>query len=203
MIILGLLGRVKNKPSYRKIERAKSLSTYKLKPWLCGLGLFFVACFIMLRLIASLYEGQDALRSKDKKFEAGIRTGFLLLFSCIRTWIILRKQHQANLLDCLNLCTIIYSLAIYLLTGFRETSYLALPVQLIITLDILYTLIGLIYPYLSSKMNNKVIGIASGSACGPLIGIEHFKEENFLAKASDVSHRQMIWEKPTVQPEDN
>ena len=52
-------------------------------------------------------------------------------------------------------------------------------------------------------MNNKAIGIASDSACGPLIGIEHFKEENFLAKASDVSHRQMIWEKPTVQTEDN
>lgn len=194
-LILGLAGRMENKPDHRQLTQNNFVEQYKLELWLCGLGVIFLAWFTILSLIPSIYEGQNALRPHEKTFEAGIRYAFLLLFSSFRSWAIIRKRHQGNLLDGLNFSAIVYSLAVYTFTGFQEGSYLALPVQLIIVLDILFAWSTWIYPYLSTKMSNKSISMIGSAACALLIGVEHLQKQSFAAAVHDVTHKQATWEK--------
>ena len=83
-LVLGLTGRMENKRAFNKLTGPKFYGDYKLELWLCSLGLIFILWYVVLSLIPSLYEGQDALRPHEKTFEAGIRYAGLLLFTSIR-----------------------------------------------------------------------------------------------------------------------
>ena len=192
-LLLGLMGRMHGKPGVKKLTPYDFLEHYKLELWLCGLGVVFVSCYVMLSLIPSLYQGQNALRSHEKTFEAGIRYGGLLLFSGIRFWMIARTYHRGNLLDALNFSAILYSLAVYAFTGFQDGSYLALPVQLVVVLDALYAWSNWISPCLSPRMTDKSIGLVGGSACALLIGVNQLQKDTFSSAVHDVTRRQVIW----------
>ena len=194
-IAFGLMGWMHGKPSGKGMTSHEFLEHYKLELWLCGLGVIFVIWYVILSLLPSLYEGQNALRAHEKTFTAGIRFTGLILFSGIRFITIARKDHKGNLLDGLNFSAILYSLAVYAFTGFRDGSYLALPVQLVIVLDALYVWSAWITPHLSARMNNKSIGLIGSGACVLLIGIDHLQKENFASAVHDVTHKQVTWER--------
>ena len=193
-LALGLTGRMENKPAFNKLTWPKFYGDYKLELWLCGLGVIFILWYVVLSLIPSLYEGQDALRPHEKTFEAGIRYTGLLLFTSIRCWTIFRARHQGNLLDGLNLSAILYSLAVYGFTGFQDGSYLALPVQLVVVLDALYVWSAWLSPYLSARMNDTSMALIGTSACAILIGVDHLQKDNFSSAVHRVSRKQVIWE---------
>ena len=153
-----------------------------------------MSCFVILSLIPSLYEGQDAFRPHEKTFEAGVRYAGLLLFSSIRGWGIIQQKHKGNLLDGLNWSAIFYSIAVYAFTGFRDGSYLALPVQLIVVLDILFAWTAWISPHLSTQLNRQFVGLIGSSGCALLIGIDHLQKENFSSAVHEITHKQIIWE---------
>ena len=56
-LLLGLMGRMHGKPGAKKLTPYDFLEHYKLELWLCGLGVVFVSCYVMLSLIPSLYQG--------------------------------------------------------------------------------------------------------------------------------------------------
>ena len=195
VLILGLAGRIEGKPAYRELTLKKFTSQYKLELWLTGVGVIFIGCFIILSLIPSLYEGQDAFRTHEKTFEFGARYIGLLVFSSIRLWSIIRKQQHGTLLDALNFSALFYSIAVYTFTGFRDASYLALPVQIVVVLDILYAWTVWVTPYLSTRVKEKTLGLLGSSACVLLIGSDQIRKENFFTAVHDVSQKQVIWQR--------
>ena len=194
ILILGLAGRIKGKPSYRELTSNTFYKHYRLELWLAGVGVIFIGCFTILSLIPSLYEGDNAFREHEKIFEIGTRYIGLLAFISIRFGRIIRKQNQGNLLDALNFSALFYSIAVYAFKGFRDGSYLALPVQMIVVLDTLYAWTIWVSPYLSKRMRENSVGLIGSTACTLLIGSDFFQKENFFSTVHDVSQKQVIWE---------
>ena len=185
---------MEDKPALKGLTRRTFLDQYRLELCLCALGLIFVGWFVVLSLIPSLYEGQNALRSNTKTFNVGIRYGVLLLFSSIRCWHLIQKQHQGTLLDGLNASAILYSLAVHAFAGFQEASYLALPVQLVIVLDVLYAWSLWISPSLSKRINNTSVGLIGGGACALLIASDHLNHNHFSSAVHKIVHKQANWQ---------
>ena len=193
-LALGLMGRMADKPALKGLTRRRFVDHYRLELWLCALGLIFVGWFVVLSWIPSLYEGQNALRSNTKTFNVGFRYGALLLFSGIRCWHLIQKQQQGTLLDGLNASAILYSVAVYAFAGFQEASYLALPVQLVIVLDVLYAWSLWISPSLSKRINNTSVGLIGGGACALLIASDHLNQKNFSSAVHKIGQKQVAWQ---------
>ena len=145
IIFTGNLGLLEGYPK-KKLPNASSwASAYKLEIWLCSLIAIFATSYIILSLIPSSFSGSRAYSEGGNilQYTGDIRLNIFLAICATRLALIGRKKIQACFLDILNITALNYCLALALAFKFDADSYLALPVQLIIVINITWALLTL------------------------------------------------------------
>ena len=174
---------LKNHSTEQEGER-KNLSQKKnkLEKWICSLTLAFIASYIFLALIPSSY-ASEGYYNEDiaSKIVLDIRFYLFIAIAFYRIIEIFRQRIKFNLLDAINISALAYATALALSYEFLANSYLAMPVQLIGTINI-----GWLWIYLIEK--NKIINLGPSSkifgsvfVSAFIIGTEHATEKNTFA----------------------
>lgn len=175
-IVAGSLGKTKFYPRLKWNAIPSWISSYKLEAWLSCLAIVFTTSYIILSLIPSTYAGQGVYSEGGNIFEytGDIRFYFFLVICIARFFhIFSSKGKDFCLLDALNITALIYCIALGLSFKFDANSYLALPVQLIIVIDIIWAYLGLTSKFPNNKSRDQVIRYATIGAMILLIITEH------------------------------
>ena len=175
-------------------ENRTSKHRNQLEKWLCSLILVFITSYIFLALIPSSYAAEGAYND-DAPYLLILDLRFYI-FSLIilaRAITILSGRAQFNLLDAINISAISYAAALALTYEFNANNYLALPVQLIATINIGWAWIWMVekknYKYLTK--NIKLILSISLSAL--IISLDHITtDETFAYTISRLKMEQSI-----------
>ncbi len=159
-IVAGSLTKAKLYPQPNWNEIASGASSYKLEVWLSCLAIVFTTSYIILSLIPSRYAGQGAYSEGGSIFgyTGDIRFYFFLVICIARFFIIFSsKGKDFCFLDALNITALVYCIALGLSFKFDANSYLALPVQLIIIINITWTYLELASRIASNKSRDRAI----------------------------------------------
>ena len=165
-------------------ERIKYWSqTYSLELWLGGLSLIFGTSYIYLSLLPSTYANTGAYNNDSiNVFYPDGRFWLLLIICLTRMFMIQRSRATFSLLDRLNLTAIIYASALGASYRFEASSYLSLPIQLIIVVNI-----GCLWQEFTTRIGHRhwsrpwvsILGMLSSLL---FIGIEHKLSKNSFLK---------------------
>ena len=111
---------------------------YRLEHWLSSLCLLFICSYIVLALIPSSYMAEGAYNAKKATHDIVLDLRFYLFafVVIVRAVAIATKKKLFGLLDAINLAAMAYAFALFGTYKFDSTSYLALPFQLIATINI-------------------------------------------------------------------
>ena len=172
-----------------------------LEYWLCSLSLVFITSYIILALIPSSYASEGAYNA-NAAFNIVLDLRFYLfaLISTVRAISIAKKKTHFNLLDAINLSGFAYAFALAATYELNTSSYLALPFQLIATINIAWAWIAIAEK--SSNQNikgsKKIVGAALASAI--VIGADHVTaKDTFINNISEQkfeqSYVQLTYEK--------
>ena len=119
-------------------------SRYRLEHWLCSLSLVFIFSYIILALIPSSYVSEGAYND-DASYTIFLDIRFYLfaLIAAIRLIQIATGKALFGFLDAINFSAFAYAIALSATYKFDSTGYLALPFQLIATINIAWAWIQL------------------------------------------------------------
>ena len=173
----------------------KWVQEQRLELNLLCLAPMFIASFIWLSLLPSLYLGDQRYDANlsFSAFDLDIRTVILLLFVLVRLAQVMRKPQQIMVIDGLNVGALAYALALWILVGFKSTSYMALPVNLIAVIDVLMVWSLVIAPWLLGKTtmkNTALIGVGLSVA---IVAVEHRFAQTFLGRLTTIRNIQRSW----------
>jgi hypothetical protein len=173
----------------------KWVQEQRLELNLLCLAPMFMASFIWLSLLPSLYLGDQRYDANlsFSAFDLDIRTVILLLFVLVRLVQVMRKPQQIMVIDGLNVGALAYALALWILVGFKSTSYMALPVNLIAVIDVLMVWSLVIAPWLLGKTtmkNTALIGVGLSVA---IVAVEHRFAQTFLGRLTTIRNIQRSW----------
>ena len=175
-IAAGYLETAKRYPRPKRKEISSWASSYKLEIWLSCLTIVFTTSYIILSLIPSTYAGQGAYSDGGNIFEytGDIRFYFFLAICIARFFHNLGpKRSEFHFLDALNITALLYCIALGISFKFDANSYLALPVQIIIVIDILWAYLKLTSRITRDKSRDRAIRYATIGAIMLLISTEH------------------------------
>ena len=175
-IVAGSLEKTKlyPRPQWNRISNWASF--YKLEIWLSCLAIVFTTSYIILSLIPSTYAGQGAYSEGGNIFEytGDIRFYFFLIICIARLFNIFGpKKGEFSFLDVLNTTALLYCVALGISFKFDANSYLALPVQLVIVIDIAWAYLSLASRIANNKPRERAIRYATIGAIMLLIITEH------------------------------
>ena len=185
-----------HKPNFIPLARDK-----KLESWLCSLSLLFITSYIILALIPSSYASEGAYnQNATYNISLDLRFYLFALIATARAVGIARKKNQFHLLDAINLSGFAYTLALAATYEFNASSYLALPFQLIATINIAWTWILLTEKYRDQSIREikKIIGAVLAAIA--IIGADHGTAKNTFTKNTieqklEQSYIQLTYEK--------
>ena len=150
-----------------------------LEYWLCSLSLVFITSYIILALIPSSYASEGAYNA-NAAFNIVLDLRFYLfaLISTVRAISIAKKKTHFNLLDAINLSGFAYAFALAATYELNTSSYLALPFQLIATINIAWAWIAIVEKGSNQNIRErkKIIGAALASAI--VIEVNHGTAKN-------------------------
>ena len=195
-IVLGSLGMHSLYPSWKQTSRQQWLHAYRLEIALLCLLLFFLAAFIWLSYLPGIAAGVERYDAnlRFSLFVPDVRTVALISYSLIRLIHVLRGQSKANLLDSLNAGAMAYGAALFALVGFKSSSYMALPIQLVATLDILMAWSAWIATRLHKRWPTSKLALAGTALSAVVIGLEHTSPTSFHNQVSDIRATQRSWQ---------
>ena len=177
-------------------KREISLTTaqnHQLERWLCSLSLLFIASYIILALIPSSYSLESAYNT-DAKYKIILDFRFYLfaLIVAIRFIAIASKKIQFQLLDGLNLTALGYASALAATYEFNANSYLALPFQLIATINITWAWIQLSENCIQQRFAERRTTYLAALATISIVGIDHITSKNtFTSRVIEQKHEQL------------
>ena len=172
-----------------------------LEHWLCSLSIVFITSYIILALIPSSYASEGAYNA-NAAFNIVLDLRFYLfaLVSTVRVIGIAKKKTHFHLLDAINISGFAYAFALAATYELNTSSYLALPFQLIATINIAWAWIAIVEKgsNQNTRERKKIIGAALASAI--VIGVDHRTAKNtFINNISEQkfeqSYVQLTYEK--------
>ena len=181
-----------NKPAFQQ---------FKLERWLCTLSLVFITSYIFLALIPSSFASEGAYNDDANHIiSLDLHFYLLTLIATIRAALIKSNNIKFSLLDAINISAFTYALTLAVTYEFDASSYLALPVQLIATINITWAWTQLFEKNKRAKYskNTKLLGALFTSAV--IIGAEHATAQNTFyneisAQKNEQAYIQKTYEK--------
>ena len=194
-ITLGSIGKLNNYPRWNTLKPSNWAKAYAVELAICSLFPFFLASFLMLSALPSLFVGVQRYDAHLGLSSLGIdiRIFIFIGFIATRLWLLFRNRIQANALDGLNVAGLFYGLSLYYLVGFEGNNYMALPLQFVAVIDILVIWETLAVPRLSKRLSIRQIQAAAIGATLLLLGIEDRQAETFRQRATFLSWKQRSW----------
>jgi hypothetical protein len=174
--------------------------SHHLEYWLCSYLLLFITSYIVLALIPSSYSTEAAYNSVARhNITLDLRFYLFTLITATRVAAIANGRMQFCLLDALNISAMGYVLALAAAYEFESDSYLALPFQLIATINIAWAWIQLIEKRQHGHGETKTV-IYAAFAASALIGADHLTSQNTFtseirAQKFEQSYIQSTYEK--------
>lgn len=195
-LTFGSIGKHKHYPSWKEVSHQQWLQAYRLEIALCCLTLCFFAAFTWLSYIPGIMAGVDRYDAGlgFSLFVPDLRTVVVIGYSLTRLFKILRHQSKANLLDSLNAGALAYGAALFALVGFKSSSYMALPIQLVATLDILMMWCTWALPRLNRHWPNTNPVLLGAGFSAVIVGLEHTSPISFFNQVSDIRSTQLSWQ---------
>ena len=158
---------------------------------------FFLASATWLSLLPSLYLGVQRYDSslRFSAFELDIRTFVVLIFIVVRLvqWSRQRSDFSFSVIDGLNLGALAYALALWALVGFKSTSYMALPVNLVAVIDLLMIWAVVISPWLLSRSSRRITGAIGMGLSLSIVAVEHRFAHHFQERFTSIRNTQRSW----------
>ena len=147
---------------------------YRLEHWLCSLSLVFISSYIILAFIPSSYVGEGAYND-DANYYVSLDFRFYLfaLIAAARAITVAQKKIELGLLDAINLSAFTYAITLSVVYKFDSAGYLALPFQLIATINIAWAWIQLIEKRKWDGMDNKKKMLGAIIASTAVITTDH------------------------------
>ena len=154
----------------------------RLEQWVCSLSLAFITSYIFLALIPSSYAAEGAYNDDTAyKIVLDFRFYLFAVIAIYRITEILKKHIRFSLLDALNISAVAYAAALGLSYEFLANSYLAMPVQLIGTINIGWLWIQLIESNKHNHLEKSSKVFSSIFASALIIGVEHAIDKETFA----------------------
>ena len=171
-------------------------SCYSLELALLALVPIFLASVLWLSVLPSFYAAVERYDAglRFSRFAPDWRWLVLILFLGLRVRAVLRRQRTADLIDSVNVAAIGYSLALYALVGFESSNYMALPVQLVVVLDLLIVWHHWLAPKLGQQLTPRRTGFAGAAISLGIVALEHTGANSFLHRQQTVSATHRSWE---------
>ena len=194
-VLAGSLGNPASNHHQTKTAPERWWKTYQLEAMLIGLIPIWIASLLALSVLPSLYFGEvryDA-NLRFSSFELDLRTAWLTAFILGRAVLLSRRTIQPQLIDSLNLSALLYSFALYALVGFKSTSYMALPVQWVALLDLLFLWSTWLEPRLQRRWPQTAINALAILSSGLILTIEHRFAQTFISRWTDIHETQNSW----------
>ncbi|MGB5834695.1 MAG: hypothetical protein WBG92_22280 [Thiohalocapsa sp.] len=172
---------------------------YRLELAIVGIVLAYIFLYIMLSVFPSIAKGEGAYKDAAESFRLDIapndvRIWAIFLVLAFRSYRILAKKEQVEILDALNATAIAYILALASLVGFSSYSYLALPVYYVALLDILYMGV-IVYNYASSRIKPNAAYLPGVVVCFALLFFHESKGgASFYSTLTYYKDVQSSWE---------
>jgi len=194
-IMLGSIGIMKTYPSWNTLKLSEWINAYAVELAICSLAPFFLASYVVLSGLPSLFEGVQRYDSHLGFSTLGldIRLLFLIGYTTIRLWLIARHNREANLLDSLNIAAVFYGLSLYALVGLEGANYMTLPIQFVAVMDILITWEALAAPWLRKRISIRQTQAAALGATCLILTIEDRQAATFRQRAELISWKQQSW----------
>ena len=193
--------RIRLKYKHQETFLAPYEQNKKLEHWLCSLSLLFITSYIVLALIPSSY-ASDGAYNKDIAYNIffDLRFYIFALIATGRAIGIAKKKTQFHLLDAINLSGFAYAFALAATYEFDSNSYLALPFQLIATINIAWVWILLAEKYRDQSVRESKKIIGAGLAAVVVISADHGTSRytftsNTLEQKFEQSYIQLTYEK--------
>ena len=166
--------------------------SHRLEHWLCSLSLLFITSYIILALIPSSYRLEGAYNiDAEHKIFFDLRTYIFALIAIARTIAIAKGKIRFCLLDAINLSALGYISALAATYEFDAGSYLALPAQLIITINIAWAWIELVEKRKQQELTNRKKTIYAILASAAVISADHMTSKNtFISMAVEQKQEQ-------------
>ena len=167
--------------------------SHQLEHWLCSLTILFICSYIFLALIPSSYAAEGAY-NEDTSYYIFLDFRFYLfsLIATARMLAISQKRIEFGFLDSINLSAFAYAFTLAIIYEFDSSSYLALPFQLIATINIGWAWIQ----YVGKNRNyfpeerQKLIGAILASTA--IITTDHATSQNsFIPTIKDIKFEQL------------
>ena len=194
-VLTGSLGNPASNHHQPKTAPERWWKTYQLEAMLIGLIPIWTASFLTLSVLPSLYFGEARYDAnlRFSSFELDLRTAWLTAFVLGRAVLLGRKTIRLQLIDSLNLSALLYSFALYALVGFKSTSYMALPVQWVALLDLLFLWSTWLEPRLQRRWPQTAINGLAILSSGLILTIEHRFAQTFISRWTDIHETQNSW----------
>ena len=196
-VALGSVGKINHYPRWNSLKLSDWARAYALELAICSLAVFFLASFVMLSAIPSLFAGVQRYDAHlgFSALNLDIRLLFLIGFSVTRLWLLTRSRTKANALDGLNLAALCYGFSLYALVGLEGKSYMTLPIQFVAVIDILMIWEILAAPWLRSHLGARQTKAAALGTTLLLLGIEDRQADTFRNRATAITWKQRSWRK--------
>ena len=156
---------------------------YRLEHWLTSLCLLFICSYIILALIPSSYMAEAAYNAKKATHDIVLDLRFYLFafVVIVRAAAIATKKKLFGLLDAINLAALAYAFALFGTYKFDSTSYLALPFQLIATINIAWAWVQYVDKPKNQSLRGtkKLLGAIATSTV--IISVDHATTKNTFA----------------------
>ena len=156
---------------------------YRLEHWLASLCLIFICSYIILALIPSTYMAEGAYNAKKATHDIVLDLRFYLFafVVIVRGAAIATKKKLFGLLDAINLAALAYAFALFGTYKFDSTSYLALPFQLIATINIAWAWVQYVDKPKNQSLRGtkKLLGAIVTSTV--IISVDHATTQNTFA----------------------
>ncbi|WP_114993601.1 hypothetical protein [Synechococcus sp. UW179A] len=162
---------------------AKFQHKHHLELWLCIIGLAFITSYLFLSLLPSVYAQEGAYNDNiPEGFIPDIRFYIFTLIILMRVIGIASERLQYNLLDAINVSAICYTITLSFVYEFNSNSYLTLPVNLIIAINIGWLWMTAVDSRFSPSLKSSKLISGSIAASALLISVEHIASDQPFAK---------------------
>ena len=171
------------------------INNHRLELWLSTLIPIFICIYIFLSLLPSTYMSQGAYSdSSESSFYFDWRFCFLMLLTSSRLIMAGLGHIRLQLIDSLNVASLSYAGALFILVGFKSYSYLSLPVHLITTLNIVWLWSSGLAPQLNQKLPWRVTAaLGTTAAAAILIAESNSSHPSFRGTVDWIQNRQASW----------
>ena len=182
-------------------NRSADPSDHQLEQWLCSLSLVFATSYLVLAFIPSSFAGEAAYNANaPQALFLDLRCYLFGGIALTRVWAILKRKLTFSMLDAINVTALAYATALGITYAFDANSYLALPFQLIATINLGWAWIQLIETNRHIPHQKKIKITAAASASALIIGADHtMTGQNFsqmiTAQKSEQASTQATYEK--------